>query len=121
MFNQTFELIEEIKRIQKENNISKFHLVGFSQGALMSRSILSLMDNHECQNFLSIAGPQAGVFGLHIFDNVIPIIGRMFRIFLDYMTPSLITRSVHLLIYTEMFQNLFSFSGYWHDPGNEME
>lgn len=39
------------------------HLLGYSQGALLSRTILQSFPNHNVQNFISLSGPQAGQYG----------------------------------------------------------
>ncbi|KAM6910490.1 lysosomal thioesterase PPT2-like [Xenentodon cancila] len=49
------------------NIMSKFpngvHLLGFSQGGLVCRAVLSLIPNHNVHSFISLSSPLAGQFG----------------------------------------------------------
>jgi len=53
---------------QNLNNFSSLHpdgihLLGYSQGALLARTILQANANHTVHNFISLSGPQAGQYG----------------------------------------------------------
>ncbi|XP_050294759.1 lysosomal thioesterase PPT2 homolog isoform X2 [Anthonomus grandis grandis] len=39
------------------------HLLGYSQGALLARTILQANLNHSVHTFISLSGPQAGQYG----------------------------------------------------------
>lgn len=39
------------------------HLVGYSQGGLIARTVLETFSNHTVKNFISLSGPQAGQYG----------------------------------------------------------
>jgi len=41
-----------------------FHLVGESQGSLLGRAIIEMVDNLGVQNFISMVGPQLGTWGI---------------------------------------------------------
>jgi poly(3-hydroxyalkanoate) synthetase len=72
MFDQTQDLIKEINKIKRENNITRFNFVGFSQGGLLGRAALMLMDNHGCENYISMAAPQSGIYGFFLLDRFFP-------------------------------------------------
>ncbi|KAH8069397.1 palmitoyl-(protein) hydrolase [Aureococcus anophagefferens] len=48
-----------------------YHVVCKSQGGLICRAALMLMDDHAARTFVSLAGPQAGVFGPDFFKDVV--------------------------------------------------
>lgn len=39
------------------------HLVGYSQGGLIARTVLETFVNHTVKNFISLSSPQAGQYG----------------------------------------------------------
>lgn len=50
------------------NNISSKHpegvnFLGYSQGALLARTILQANPDHKVHRFISLSGPQAGQYG----------------------------------------------------------
>jgi len=45
-----------------------YHLVCKSQGGLICRCVLEEMDDHRVDTFVSLAGPQMGVYGPHFFS-----------------------------------------------------
>ena len=47
-----------------------YHLVCKSQGALTCRCVIEQMEDHNVQNFVSLAGPQLGVFGPDYFNGL---------------------------------------------------
>ena len=47
-----------------------YHLVCKSQGALTCRCVIEMMDDHKVEHFVSLAGPQMGVFGTAYFDGL---------------------------------------------------
>jgi hypothetical protein len=59
-------------RLKTLHNFTRFHFIGYSQSGLLGRSVLSLMENHGCENFISLAGPLSGVYGFHLLDNYFP-------------------------------------------------
>ncbi|KNC70931.1 hypothetical protein SARC_16537 [Sphaeroforma arctica JP610] len=40
-----------------------YHLVCHSQGALTCRAVVETMDDHHIHTFVSLAGPQMGIYG----------------------------------------------------------
>lgn len=98
LYTQVEDVKKEIIRLQKEYNFTEFHLVGHSQGALISRALLSMWDEHQVQNFISVAGPLMGVFGK--FINV----------------PIELVRQVYKLFYQRFMQDSLSVANMWNDP-----
>jgi palmitoyl-protein thioesterase len=47
-----------------------YHLVCKSQGGLICRCVIESMDDHNVVNFVSLAGPQEGVFGTAYFETL---------------------------------------------------
>lgn len=43
------------------------HLVGYSQGGLIARTVLETFGNHTVKNFISLSSPQAGQYGSKFF------------------------------------------------------
>lgn len=39
------------------------HFLGYSQGALLGRTLLQANPNHKVQTYISLSGPQAGQYG----------------------------------------------------------
>lgn len=75
-----------------------------SQGAVLCRSVIEMMDDHHVHSFISLAGPHMGEFGIPgIFQDVIPW-GRdlAWRFF-----------------FTDDFQSKLSVAAYWNDPRHD--
>ena len=47
-----------------------YHLVCKSQGGLICRCVIEQMDDHKVDTFVSLAGPQEGVFGTAYFESL---------------------------------------------------
>lgn len=47
-----------------------YHLVCKSQGGLICRCVIEAMDDHQVDTFVSLAGPQEGVFGTAFFEGL---------------------------------------------------
>lgn len=48
------------------------HLLGYSQGGLIARSIIETMDDLNVKNFISLSSPQAGQFGSRFSSRKFP-------------------------------------------------
>lgn len=86
---------------------SSYHLMCHSQGGILCRSVLEIMDDHRIDNFISLAGVQQGVMG-------IPPKGWP-----SWAPKWLLNVSAdvaYLVMYTDIAQDLVSFAGYWNDP-----
>ncbi|XP_060518205.1 lysosomal thioesterase PPT2 homolog isoform X2 [Cylas formicarius] len=62
MWYQVNRINENIINITMEHP-SGVHLLGYSQGALLARTLLQANPNHSVNNFISLSGPQAGQYG----------------------------------------------------------
>lgn len=78
-----------------------FHLVGHSQGGLLTRAVL-MQSGFPIVNYVSCAGPHYGVYGNYSMPGM------------PNLTPAEITD----MVYTPKFQSSESFANYWHDPVN---
>jgi palmitoyl-protein thioesterase len=95
-----FEQVELFnQQIQSYPELSNgFHLIGFSQGTLITRGYIELYNKPQVINYISLAGPQAGQFG-------IPYIN------IPYLDALLST-----LDYTTSIQDLLAPGQYWKNP-----
>ncbi len=75
-----------------------YHIIGHSQGALFSRGIISIWDDHNFDTYISLAGPQQGVQG---YGWVAP------NWLVDYYTSK--------DMYNRPIQHQFTPAGYWKD------
>ena len=53
------QIVSENEKIMSDG----YNLVGHSQGALLGRCIIEYMSDHKVRHFVSLAGPQEGVYG----------------------------------------------------------
>lgn len=65
MWYQVQELGSDLMNISAKHP-EGINLLGYSQGALLSRAILQAFPNHTVQNYISLSGPQAGQYGSNI-------------------------------------------------------
>lgn len=76
------------------------HILGYSQGGLLARSLIQLFKNHNVKRLISLSSPQAGQFG---------------DAFLHLIFPSLFARNAYELFYSRIGQKT-SVGNYWNDP-----
>lgn len=100
IYTPMFEQVELFnQQIQSYPELSNgFHLIGFSQGTLITRGYIELYNKPQVINYISLAGPQAGQFG-------IPYIN------IPYLDALLST-----LDYTTSIQDLLAPGQYWKNP-----
>ena len=92
---QLNELCNTIYSIPELEN--GFHFIGMSQGGLLARGYVERCNKYPVINLITWVTPHSGVYGMKDVD-------------------------VNLArIYTPIFQNLYSFSGYWKDPYRYIE
>jgi len=103
LWNQTRQLVSFIQSIVSNNSSFRngFHLIGHSQGGLLTRSFLENADWHNVDSYISIAGVQMGYYGLSILPN-----------FLVKHSLEDITK----ILYTPPFQNDWSVANFWRGP-----
>ncbi|XP_044751537.1 lysosomal thioesterase PPT2 homolog [Coccinella septempunctata] len=99
MWYQVQQLLLDIKNIT-EQHPDGIHLLGYSQGALLARSILQAYPEHNIKNFISLSGPQAGQYGTQ---------------FLHLIFPGLALKEAYELFYSRVGQHT-SVGNYWNDP-----
>ena len=80
-----------------------YHLVCKSQGALLCRLVLEEMDDHTVLNFVSLAGPQAGVYGDGFFEGA------------PQWVQDLAVDEIWRFAYTAAAQNHISDANMWRD------
>lgn len=90
---QLNELCYQIYSIPELEN--GFHFIGMSQGGLLARGYVERCNKFPVQNLITWVSPQAGVYG----------IGNISGLDINFKN-----------IYTPIYQNIYSFSGYWKDP-----
>ncbi|KAL3283370.1 hypothetical protein HHI36_006518 [Cryptolaemus montrouzieri] len=103
MWYQAQQLILDIKNITDQHP-EGIHLLGYSQGALLARSILQAYPEHNVRNFISLSGPQAGQYGTK---------------FLHLIFPGLVLEEAYELFYSRVGQHT-SVGNYWNDPFHQM-
>jgi len=85
-----------------------YHLVCHSQGALLCRCLIEYMSDHEVRHFVSLAGPQEGVYGWDFLMQV-----GFFKKF--PWLASLTMEESHNILYSSLIQRT-SIGNMWHDP-----
>lgn len=100
IFTQMFDQVELFnQQIQQYPQLSNgFHLIGFSQGTLITRGYIQLYNKPPVINYISLAGPQAGQFGTPYIN--IPTLDNLLSE-IDYITP---------------IQNYLAPGQYWKNP-----
>eukprot|EP00743_Colponemidia_sp_Colp-15_P006724 GILK01007250.1.p1 GENE.GILK01007250.1~~GILK01007250.1.p1 ORF type:complete len:298 (-),score=53.82 GILK01007250.1:55-948(-) len=78
-----------------------YHLVCHSQGALVCRAAIKLYTDHRVDTFISLAGPNNGVYGPY---------------WLDKYWPNFTVPKVAYVVYNSLAQHLSSIANIWHDP-----
>lgn len=99
MWHQVRKIGDEFMRISAVHP-EGFHVIGYSQGGLISRAILETYPDHNVQTFISLSAPQAGEYGTN---------------FLHIVYPDLALKTAYKMFYSRMGQ-LTSVGNYWNDP-----
>ena len=85
-----------------------YHLVCKSQGGLICRCVIESMADHAVDTFVSLAGPQMGVYGQDFFDSIkVPLL------------ENATARTMWRIAYTRLGQATISDANMWHDPNHE--
>ncbi len=100
LYTPMFEQVDMFNNVVKSTpELSDgFHLIGFSQGTLITRGYIELYNKPPVINYLSLAGPQAGQFGVPFIN--IPVLDFILS-GLDYLSP---------------FQEMLAPGQYWKNP-----
>jgi len=100
--------MREVISANKEIMSDGYHLVCHSQGALLCRCIIESMSDHQVRHFVSLAGPQEGVYG---WDFLLQV-----GFFVKFPWFSSMTmKESHNILYSSLVQT-FSIGNMWHDP-----
>ena len=88
-----------------------FNLIGHSQGGLISRAYIHRFNDPPVHNFISWAGPQAGVYGVPDFNALCPdaLCPWLAELFDDVLRADVISSAA---------QKLLTFAAYWRSPLN---
>ena len=106
---QVHGVIERIRTIVGANATlyrDGWHMVCKSQGGLTCRCVLEEMDDHRVSTFVSLAGPQMGVYGNDFF--------KFFPPFMQNLTAE----EVYRVAYTPLIQDTVSVANIWRDPNH---
>jgi palmitoyl-protein thioesterase len=117
MWYQTQEIGKDLLNITKQHP-DGIHVLGYSQGALLARTILQTFPEHNVHNFISLSGPQAGQYGSR-FDKIAKeyFVQNVYFLanFLHLIFPDLALKSAFELFYSRVGQHT-SVGNYWNDP-----
>uniref|UniRef100_U5ES24 palmitoyl-CoA hydrolase n=1 Tax=Corethrella appendiculata TaxID=1370023 RepID=U5ES24_9DIPT len=101
-WHQVMEFSNDLRKIC-ELHPDGVHLLGYSQGGLLSRAVLQITPDHCVEHFISLSSPQAGQFG---------------SAFLHLIFPTLVSNTAYELFYTYVGQHT-SVGNYWNDPHHQ--
>jgi len=88
---------------------SGYDLVCHSQGGLLCRAVIEYMDDHKVHTFISLAGPQMGLYGEAVENRITSTLGNDGLGFL-------LKFSFWNMVYSPMMQAGLSVANMWHDP-----
>ncbi|XP_070581666.1 lysosomal thioesterase PPT2-A-like [Ptychodera flava] len=100
LWQQVGNFTEAIRPIMKSAP-GGVHMIGFSQGGILARGIISTMSDHNVQNFLSLSSPQMGQYG----DTS----------YLEWLFPHKLKEELYKVCYEDYGQDI-SVCQYWNDP-----
>lgn len=85
-------------------------MIGFSQGGLLSRGYIEMCNQPRVHTFVSWVSPQAGVYGVPTTT------AKCLELLHNSSLCNLLLDGFGLVVYSDILQKSFSFSGYWKDP-----
>jgi len=90
-------------------------MVCHSQGALLCRSLTQYWSEHKIHTLVSLAGPQAGVYGVEFITDNVP--------FTKYLPGlvDLIENHIYQIFDSPLFNKYLSVADIWHDPYHESD
>ena len=120
LVNLKIQVMDTVKYVRKLVNgpnasiyANGYDFVCKSQGGLICRCVIEEMDDHRVNNFVSLAGPQMGVWGKDFFASL----GKDFPVWAQNLTADEIWR----VAYTTPVQDTLSVSNMWRDPHHTKE
>ena len=113
--SQVDELAHTIRGIVKGDPYkyrNGYHLLCHSQGALICRCVIEMMNDHNIHTFVSMAGPQLGVYDEHFFE-----------FFPDELAGAAgwTLENMHTIAYGWLMQSTMSVANMWNDPFEQEE
>ncbi|KAE8746799.1 hypothetical protein FOCC_FOCC006547 [Frankliniella occidentalis] len=102
MWHQVEEMGADLLAISADHP-EGIHLIGYSQGGLLSRAILERYPEHNVHTFISLSSPQFGQYGTK---------------FLHLFFPDLTCHTAYELFYSYVGQHT-SVGNYWNDPHHQ--
>ncbi|XP_067660195.1 lysosomal thioesterase PPT2-like [Haliotis asinina] len=99
LWRQVGKIKSQVAAVMKSNPAG-IHLVCFSQGGLICRGLLSVLQ-HNVDTFISLSSPLAGQYG--------------YMVYLKKYFPKSVTKNLYKILYTKTGQDI-SFGNYWMDP-----
>jgi len=81
-----------------------FNVLGYSQGTLITRGFIQRVNHPQAYNWISLAGPNGGQFGL----------GSIPEWLLRFLSPL-----IRQIPYSCLVQDTFCFAQYWKNPFNQ--
>jgi len=98
---QQVYVIRNLTRDFFSNATEGAHVIGYSQGGLVGRGLISVMDNHNVHSFIALSSPLNGQYG----DTSV----------VNKFLPSWMRKEAYEFFYTKRGQK-WSIGNYWKDP-----
>lgn len=107
MWDQAYQVIGQIRREVQANPLvyqNGAALICHSQGALLCRCVVELMDDHNIHTLIALVGPQNGEYGIPDgIQEKLPVARSL----------------VWKIAYNSVMQSRLSVANYWHDPRSD--
>lgn len=103
-FTPLWKQVNVIQNMTKEffsNATEGAHVIGYSQGGLIGRGLISTMDNHNVHSFIALSSPLNGQYG----DTSV----------VNKFLPSWMRKEAYEFFYSKRGQR-WSIGNYWRDP-----
>eukprot|EP01121_Diplochlamys_sp_Union-15-3_P010003 TRINITY_DN2760_c0_g1_i2.p1 TRINITY_DN2760_c0_g1~~TRINITY_DN2760_c0_g1_i2.p1 ORF type:complete len:304 (+),score=42.10 TRINITY_DN2760_c0_g1_i2:29-913(+) len=107
LWKQLPKIIELVRNVTSSSEFDDgYHIIGHSQGGLLTRCVAESMPEHKIENLISMAGVHYGQYGL-------AAVNKWF--------PNFTIEALTQLLYTTALQDTFSAANFWHYPINTAE
>jgi len=87
-------------------------MICHSQGALLCRSLSEYWSGHKIHTLISLAGPQAGVYGVEFLTDNVP-----FTKYLPHLDKIMVDH-IYEIFDSPLFNKYLSVADMWHDPNH---